>query len=155
MRCLAGEDLGIWSAVNCADGISFTACAPTLRFLKFRPRLGTFSPLRGAVRLAPCPIGGSTLGAIVALAERDPDLFSEFSAEDEEDGLRKNWGNAVQRRTRRVNGEIAHKRVETVRQRQARAHKTGGIVWDSIKSVCCAQFPAFLFFSSLPLRDDP
>lgn len=76
--------------------------------------------------------GGSTLGAIVALAERDPDLFSEFSAEDEADRLR-GRGNAAKRRTRRVDGANAHERVvETARGRKARAHRTGGIVWDSI-----------------------
>lgn len=74
--------------------------------------------------------GGSTLGAIVALAERDPDLFSEFSSVGEEDDDLQSRG---RRRTRRINGGAApQERVETVRQRQARAHRTGGIVWDSI-----------------------
>ncbi|GAA5865068.1 hypothetical protein JCM3774_002121 [Rhodotorula dairenensis] len=78
--------------------------------------------------------GGSTLGAIVALAERAPDLFSGMGLEHELDVR------AAARRTRARRNDtgaggreaVAGERTESERQRKARAFRTGGVVWDSI-----------------------
>lgn len=109
------------------------ASVPTLRSrTRHETRFGLYPLLCARASFAPCLAGGSTLGAIVALAERDPALFLEFSSvgEEEDDDLQSRG----KRRTRRINGGAAPQdRLETVRQRQARAQRTGGIVWDSIK----------------------
>ncbi|POY70977.1 putative 3',5'-cyclic-AMP phosphodiesterase [Rhodotorula taiwanensis] len=66
---------------------------------------------------------GSTLGAIVSLAERDSTLFADFFPTHEHDTSMKG--------ERRSDG-VDETPQESERDRKARALRTGGVVWDAI-----------------------